>query len=267
MTPSMTCTQFETILPQLLDDASADAAMTPIVRAHLDACADCRALFDDLAHIRASAAALPALQPSRDLWKSIEARIQAPVVPLNEGVEFRRPRRTVTWRTVGIAAAVLVVANLAAAYAVVLRSRSAVRPSEVVASSRAVGTPDTALASMFESLDVSPEPYRAGPMVSLAATQFQGVQQQPRQREAARLVYDREIARLRAVVDSNKRRLDPATAALLERNLRIIDTAIVQCNEALQHDANSAFLIGSLNSAYQTKVRLLRLAAAAVSRE
>jgi hypothetical protein len=263
----MTCTQFETILPQLLDDESADAAMTPIVRTHLEACATCRALYDDLAQIRAGAAALPGLEPSRDLWKDIQAANEAPVVTLNENVEYRPPRRVVTWRTVGIAAAVLVVANMTVAYALLQRSRSVAPAPDLITASRAVGTPDTALSAMFESANISPEPYRSGPTFSLAATQFQGVQQQPRQREAARVVYDREITRLRAIVDSNKRRLDPATAALLERNLRIIDTAIVQCSEALQHDATSAFLIGSLNNAYQTKVKLLRLAAAAVSRE
>jgi hypothetical protein len=92
-------------------------------------------------------------------------------------------------------------------------------------------------------------------------------QQQPRRREAAKAVYDREISRLRAIVDSGRTRLDPATVALLDRNLRIIDTAIAQCNQALQHDSTSTFLIESLNNVYQTKVKLLRLAAAAASRE
>src|SRR5207244_2949244 len=41
-------------------------------------------------------------------------------------------------------------------------------------------------------------------------------QQQPRRREAAKVVYDREITRLRAIVDSGRSKLDPATVALLD---------------------------------------------------
>jgi hypothetical protein len=75
--------------------------------------------------------------------------------------------------------------------------------------------------------------------------------------------YDREIVRLRAIVDSGRTRLDPATVALLERNLRIIDSAIVQCQNALARDPASNFLIESLNHAYESKVKLLHIAAVA----
>jgi hypothetical protein len=101
----------------------------------------------------------------------------------------------------------------------------------------------------------------------LESTDPDDAQQQPRRREAAKVVYDREIGRLRAIVDSGRARLDPATVALLDRNLRIIDTAIAQCTRALRSDSTSTFLIESLNNVYQTKVKLLRLAAAAASRE
>ena len=40
-----------------------------------------------------------------------------------------------------------------------------------------------------------------------------------------------------------------------------------QVNAALQRDSSSTFLIESLNNVYQTKVKLLRMAAAAASRE
>jgi hypothetical protein len=87
MTPSMTCEQLESILPDLLDD---DAAMTPLARAHLEQCAGCGGLFDDLRAIRSAAGALPALTPSRDLWSGIASRIQTPIVPLVEGTPVAR---------------------------------------------------------------------------------------------------------------------------------------------------------------------------------
>jgi hypothetical protein len=92
-------------------------------------------------------------------------------------------------------------------------------------------------------------------------------QQQPRRREQAKAVYDREISRLQAIVDSGRSKLDPGTVAKLDRNLRIIDAAIEQCNQALLRDSTSAFLIESLNNVYQTKVKVLRIAAAAASRD
>ena len=122
----------------------------------------------------------------------------------------------------------------------------------------------------------SPVPARMAPArrstIVLAANDVQSAQgrestQQPtRRREAAKVVYDREIGRLRAIVDSGRHKLDPATVAILDRNLRVIDLAIEQCNEALARDSSSTFLIESLNNAYQTKVKLLRIAAAAASR-
>jgi hypothetical protein len=65
------------------------------------------------------------------------------------------------------------------------------------------------------------------------------------------------------VLDSGRSRLDPATVAILERNLVVIDSSIAQCRAALQKDPSSSFLIQSLTSAYRTKVRLLRVAAQA----
>jgi hypothetical protein len=45
--------------------------------AHRAGCAECAALWTELAAIGAEAAQLPTLRPSRDLWSGIEARISA----------------------------------------------------------------------------------------------------------------------------------------------------------------------------------------------
>ena len=268
MTLHMTCDQLESLLPQLVDDETSASAMTPAVRAHLDGCAECAALLDDLQRIRSAAASLPVLTPSRDLWSGIAARIEAPVVPLLEGMPMHRPRRTVSWRSVGIAASVLLLANVAVGYEFVRRGRiAATQARDAVDSapliSRAVGTPDSSLGA-FDALATETSPTFAGaPTVSFAAIQQEP---QPRQREQAKVVYDREISRLRAILDSGRHKIDPATLSQLDRNLKLIDSAIVQCQEALQRDAASPFLIESLNNAYQTKVKLLRIAAAAASR-
>src|SRR5262249_41357644 len=105
MTLSMTCGQFEDILPQLLDDDA--MPVPPAARLHLESCVEGKTLYDDLAGIRTSAAALPPISPSRDLWAGIEARIRTPIVPLVEGMPIRRPRRQVSLRAAAIAAALL----------------------------------------------------------------------------------------------------------------------------------------------------------------
>jgi hypothetical protein len=55
--------------------------------------------------------------------------------------------------------------------------------------------------------------------------------------------------------------LDPLTLSVIERNLKVIDEAIVQCKAALAKDPSSRFLMESLNGALTNKVELLRTAA------
>jgi hypothetical protein len=78
--------------------------------------------------------------------------------------------------------------------------------------------------------------------------------------------YDREIARLRVLIDQRRNQLDPVTVAIIERNMQVIDTAIVQCKRAIAHDPASRFLMESLNQSLQTKVELMRTAALSPSR-
>jgi hypothetical protein len=261
MTSAMTCEQFQALLPRLLDD---EIEVSGEMQTHLDGCAACRALVADLRTIEAGAAALPLLEPRRDLWSGIADRIEAPVVPLGGDNRSSGGRRQISWRVAGMAAAALVVVTTAITYQVTRRVQSsapivvasnptipiAQTPETVTVERPAEGSTSSATtkqASNGASENRNPAPAR----VVLANN------------VAARVDYDREILRLRAIVDSGRTRLDPATVALLERNLTIIDSAIVQCRNALARDPASKFLIESLSNAYQTKVKLLRIAAAA----
>ncbi|HEY7394151.1 MAG TPA: hypothetical protein VH559_04885, partial [Gemmatimonadaceae bacterium] len=77
----------------------------------------------------------------------------------------------------------------------------------------------------------------------------------------AEATFDAEIKQLRAIVAARRSTLDTTTLAVIEKNLKVIDDAIVQCREALRRDPASRFLIESLNDALDTKVQLLRTAA------
>ena len=270
MTLSMTCEQFEDILPELLDDDA--MPVPPAARLHLEGCVECKTLYDDLTGIRTSASGLPPIAPSRDLWSGIEARIRTPIVPLVEGMPVTRPRRQISLRSAAIAAGLLALINAGVSY------KFMSRPATTVADTAAPAIPaPTAMRTAVETPKVSaPLPYPVfvttppprGSTIVFATNSDAGPDEpQPRRREAAKAVYDREISRLRAIVDSGRAKLDPATMALLDRNLRVIDAAIDECNQALRRDSSSTFLLESLNNAYLTKVKLLRIAAAAASRE
>jgi hypothetical protein len=79
-------------------------------------------------------------------------------------------------------------------------------------------------------------------------------------------VYDREISKLRTIVRQRRGQLDPATVAVLEQSIAVIDSAIAQSRAALAKDPASGFLATQLNHSLEKKVELLRTAALLPSR-
>ena len=75
------CDDFAEAVADYLEGDASDGIRSA-VESHASSCADCRQLLDDLGRIRAEAAALPALVPSRDLWQGVADRIDARVIPL-----------------------------------------------------------------------------------------------------------------------------------------------------------------------------------------
>jgi hypothetical protein len=72
------------------------------------------------------------------------------------------------------------------------------------------------------------------------------------------VVYDKEISMLQAMRRRQKGELDASTAAVIERNLRIIDSNIAQIRAALQKDPASSLLGDQESRALDMKVELLR---------
>lgn len=223
----MSCEEIAERLADYLEH-DMDEATRARVESHANRCPECGALLADLRALQISAAKLPELTPSRDLWSGIAERIETPVVALNPSGAMKAatptaPRR---WRAAwtGLAAAGLVAVTATVTYQ--LTSRSAVRTAAAVATRPAVDSPLTPVANRV-------------------------IEQ----------TYDSEITRLRAIVTERSAQLDPATVAVLDKNLKVIDDAIAQCKDALRSDPNSRFLIESLNEALDSKVQLLRKAA------
>ena len=253
----MTCEQLDERLSDWLDN-DIDSATRGLLERHVAACARCTALVSDLVSIRREAAALPELTPSRDLWPEIEARIQAPVIPLEQqraarGSTGRGRARQAWW--LGVAAAGLVAVTAGVTYYVtkpvqpdqvasvppaVVRTLDSAAPSEI-AQTPAVASAVDQPAPQLEERRLARNPVRAP--------------------NAEQSEYARDVEQLRAIVRQRHTELDSTTIAVLEKNLELIDRAIAESRAALERDPASDFLADQLARAMTKKVAILRTVA------
>jgi|SRR5580704_981294 hypothetical protein len=224
MTPELQCDAFDALLPDYLE-RSLDPAILAAARLHLATCERCASLVRDLDDIRARAAELPLLTPSRDLWPDIAARLSTGVVSLDERRERMAVRRR-HWLVNGAAAAALVIAT-ATGTVMVTRSMRA--------------------------------PVSQGPIVNSPPIQAMVIPAS--EKLPATVTYEREIDGLRTIVRDRRAQLDPKTIAVIEKNLSVIDSAIAESRAALRKDSTSAFLADQLDHALDTKLTLLRTVA------
>jgi len=182
----------------------------------------------ELRAIARAAGELPELAPSRDLWSGIAPRIEAPVVALPTSVTHAAPPRAATlpWRRLAIAASLLVATTAGITYTIARRNNAA----ELAANNDSLTVTAPAASTPVE------------PVSTLTAEQ----------------TFDREIGALRKIVDQRRKELDPATAAVLDKNLKVIDAAIAESKAALAKDPASAFLMDMLTHAYDSKLQLMR---------
>lgn len=275
----MTCDGVADQLANYLDGELLEPARLEL-EAHAASCADCGALLADLDAIRREAAALPTLEPSRDLWTDIAARIDAPVVTLDEARRARTAATRRTWLRPSIAAAALVLVTAGVTHYFTRASFDSQRlaadrnqPSRVAlgsapatgqsvnnvqpTSNDSLGTIE-ASASESGSSGAAVTTSRTNPAARLASAVPVMKETQP--------VYDQEIGKLRAIVKERRSQLDPATIAVLEQSIAVIDSAIAQSRAALAKDPASGFLATQLNHSLEKKVELLRTAALLPSR-
>jgi len=182
----------------------------------------------EAARLRAALQRLPAaVEPERDLWPSIRARIdqgRVQALPGGGGAASRPAGERWPWyarpQRLAAAAALLVAATATATWWTV-RTTPASDLAEVTAPAASVD-PAAALAS-FAS-------------------------------------YERSAAELTATLERRRGALDPNTLAVLERTLRTIDGAIAEAREALATDPGNAAVQGFVATAYRQKIDFLRRA-------
>jgi len=72
--------------------------------------------------------------------------------------------------------------------------------------------------------------------------------------------YEQAALALRARLDSQKQRLSPETAAVVEKNLAVIDEALEQVRAALRRDPANRELLKLLASTHRRRLDVLHLA-------
>lgn len=282
-TNSMSCELFGNQMMAYLEHEVDDTTRAAIER-HSVGCAECGALLADVRKLQVDAANLPVLKPSRDLWSGISARIEAPVLDiagardaesvtsgaLSHSRVAGQHGRSLTlrrWMRGAMIAASLVFAAGIGYVAAGTRGTEVVTAPvvDVPTDARAqlALTPDSVVPAPVEPQIQNPEP-RAVTVTPVAAPP----EPTEVQRALATLTadYDREIARLRTLIEQRRNQLDPVTVATIEKNLKVIDSAIEDSKKAIVRDPASRFLIESLNQSLQTKVELMRTAALLPSR-
>jgi hypothetical protein len=269
--PVMTCTEVDGALLDYLEE-TLEPGSRERVDEHVAGCLRCSAIMRDLGAIRSGAAQLPELVPPRDLWEGIAGRIQPTVLPL--GVASRRelPRRWIPAAAAAAAALVIVTAGIT--YFATSRSlapsvgrvASAPEPRPTasatlptVAAPRSEASVTAAIPTQTEAATTATETRpeaRPVPRSGLLASRRSRTPASP-----GEVAYGDEIQRLQAIITQRRRQLDPATVAIIEQSLKVIDAAVKQSRAALARDPGSGFLADQLNHALEKKVELMRTVA------
>jgi len=233
-----------------------DDELTPeeryAVESHLQGCASCAAVLEELKQVVARARTLEGRPPRADLWPEIAARIDRNQEGARPGADVlpmrARAARRVTFTMPQLAAASLLIAAMSGGLVWSLRDRMVNRSAEA---SRSISSVESSRPTSPETSPMEREALAERPdVVPVALADAQ---------------YDAAVADLERALKQGRGRLDPATITIVEHNLQTIDEAIRQAREALAADPANTYLSGHLVEARRRKLDLLRRATALTS--
>ncbi len=219
----MSCNDYRDAIAEFVD-GSLDAAGRRALERHVEGCVDCRALVGDLKSIQAAAFTLQRHDPPAHAWEAIRARVAAEPVPDARGRLLAWPRTRMA-RGLWLAAAAAIIAATTVGIYPLLEKR---RHQDAVA----ITTPAT------DNTD---------PIASIQA-EFQAAEEH----------YDKAIRGLEQIAKTDSGDLDPQVAAVLQKNLQVIDRAIGESRAALKSQPASSDAQDSLFDAMRTKVAVLQ---------
>jgi anti-sigma factor RsiW len=223
----MNCADLQSdVLVDLVDGRLEPAHQRDIER-HLEICANCRALVTDLRSIRASAFMLDRREPGAPVWAKLQAAIAAEPAPRGRLLAMpgaiRRGLGEGGWPVWLGAAAALILATVIGLLPLMNRN--------------------AAPGGAADAGDLAPEV-----TVESVALEF----------EAAEKHYQKAIDDLQTIANKDTGELDPEVAAVLQKNLTVIDTAISESRVALRAQPSSTNAQDGLFTALRTKVALLQ---------
>jgi anti-sigma factor RsiW len=203
-------------------DGDLGPAAQRAVEHHLEGCPSCRALVADLRTVRAAAFTLERLEPSPVLLERIQARV---------GTGGSGSGRVVPWP------------NTREAWSVWLAAAA------VLLITTAIG-----IVPLLRQGDGAPQVSSGAPVADDAAL----IDSVEADLQAAEAHYQKAIVGLEQIARSDSGELDPQVAAVLQKNLQVVDLAIDESRAALKSEPSSAPAQEGLFEAMRTKVALLQ---------
>ena len=236
----MECTRYRESIQDLIDGTIGPIRRAELER-HLAGCADCRALVADLETIRDAAASLDPLEPPARVWLQIagrlrqEGRVAAPPAPPcgDAAAPALLAIAAALILAVGASIVMLLPACRTGAVPHQLQAAAATRPGP---GQRARRTPPS---KMLRASSGWPS--------STTRTRLRN--------------WNRRHGSIRhggRTATGDRRRSIPQTAAMLQKNLHVIDQAIAESRAALRTEPLSAPARDSLFDALKRKVALLQ---------
>ena len=220
------------------------------------------------------------LAPAHDLWPAIEGRISAHILPMASPTPAARRKFSIpAWAPALLAASALIAASAGITYVLTTRATaSGVVPVAVAAATSGGNAPMNEVAGVVSGAPGTPAPSGTAAVddATMHTSPAHGsMSARHKDSPAARLVsrqgsdrtddvrrtYDSEINTLNDALEARRGQLNPATVAVIEQNLRVIDNAIEQSRAALARDPANTLLNDQLDRTLAKKTGLLRAAA------
>jgi hypothetical protein len=219
----MSCSDYRDAIADFVD-GSLDPTRQRALERHVEGCEACRALVADLKSIQAAAFTLDRMELPPQLWDAVRARVAEEPAPAARGRLLAWPQSRAAWGVWLSAAAALLLVTGIGTYELITRAD----PHQNDTTAAAPVDPADAVASVDLEL------------------------------QAAAEHYDKAIQGLEQIARSESGELDPQVAAVLQKNLQMIDQAIGESRAALQQQPASADAQESLFDAMRSKVALLQ---------
>lgn len=216
----MACQQYLNSIHEAVDGTIGSIRRAEL-ELHVDTCAECRALLEDLQRVRDAAAALPALDAPDRAWLQIAGRLRQEG-RITDAAGPASRRAYAVW--LGAAAAVI----LAVASALLL---------------------------LMPRSTPSPAPVPAAGGSTADAKSVETVQNEV---DAAQQQFEKAIADLEKVAKANQEALDPETSATIDKNLGILDQAIAENRAVVKSEPASVAARETLFQTLRSKVSLLQ---------